>query len=119
MSFSGLNTVNIKEEYKQKVKRIFENKYEEIQKLIDSSHDPKLIKQNEQPNANIIYHIYNDGEITQQKGGWAYLRRTEFSIKGPICKEIPTVNFPLGKGQYKYAITTLEDALKIRKLMME
>jgi len=30
------------------------------------------------PNENVIYHLYNDGEITHQKGSWAYLKRSEF-----------------------------------------
>jgi len=28
----------------------------------------------ESPNGNTIYHLYSDGEITYQKGGWAYLQ---------------------------------------------
>ncbi len=43
-----------------------------------------LIKPNESPNSNLIYHLYSDGEITYQKGGWAYKQRSEFTIEPPI-----------------------------------
>ena len=29
------------------------------------------------PNGNQIYHLYSDGEITYQKGAWAYEKRGE------------------------------------------
>jgi len=41
-----------------------------IQETINFSHNKKLIDENMAPNANIIYHIYQDGEITSQKGSW-------------------------------------------------
>lgn len=44
-----------------------------------------LVNPKESPNGNIIYHLYSDGEITFQKGGWAYLQRSEFSLESTIC----------------------------------
>ncbi len=35
---------------------------------------------NSSPNGNLIYHLYNNGEITFQKGAWAYLQRGEFTL---------------------------------------
>ncbi len=43
-----------------------------------------LIDTKDQPNGNIIYHLYSDGEITYQKGGWAYLQRSEFNKEPTI-----------------------------------
>lgn len=43
-----------------------------------------LICINEQPNSNIIYHLYSTGEYTFQKGGWAYLKRSEFTISNKL-----------------------------------
>jgi len=34
---------------------------------------------NASPNGNHIYHLYSNGEITFQKGAWAYLKRSEFN----------------------------------------
>lgn len=41
-----------------------------------------LVNQNESPNGNQIYHLYSTGEISSQKGGWAYMRRSEFMTHG-------------------------------------
>ena len=37
-----------------------------------------LIQPKESPNGNTIYHLYSDGTITYQKGGFAYLQRSVF-----------------------------------------
>ena len=36
------------------------------------------------PNGNQIYHLYSSGEITHQKGAWAYMQRSEFHCKYDI-----------------------------------
>lgn len=38
------------------------------------------------PNGNLMFHLYNTGEISLQKGGSAYLRRSEFKIKYELDK---------------------------------
>jgi hypothetical protein len=43
-----------------------------------------LINPKESPNGNTIYHLYSDGQITFQKGGWAYLQRSEFTEDSPF-----------------------------------
>ena len=43
-----------------------------------------LVIPTQSPNSNIIYHLYSTGEISSQKGGWAYLRRSEFMSYGVI-----------------------------------
>ncbi len=45
----------------------------------DEKGNSMLIKRNEAPNANTIYHFYSSGEITFQKGGDVYGLRTEFN----------------------------------------
>ena len=37
-----------------------------------------LVIPTESPNGNTIHHLYSDGVISFQKGGWAYLQRSEF-----------------------------------------
>lgn len=98
---------------------ITENNNMTIQEMIDIMHNPDLVKPTESPNGNWIYHIYSDGEITNQKGGWAYLKRSVFVYASPIlgykCKYV----FPLKSSTNSYAIVTLEDALKIRAAMIQ
>jgi hypothetical protein len=91
---------------------------QDIYKLIMEFHDPSLVKPLEQPNGNLIYHLYNDGEITQQKGGRAYKQRTEFTMKMPIKNILDPNNFPMKLNDFGYAIMTNENALIIRNLMM-
>lgn len=43
-----------------------------------------LINPKESPNGNQIYHLYSTGEISFQKGGWAYMQRSEFMTHGTI-----------------------------------
>ena len=91
---------------------------EKINGEINKYHNPSLIQYKEAPNFNIIYHLYNDGSITQQKGGFAYLNRSEFDVELPITvRPIDLFDFPKGKGAFRYAIMTKEDAVKIRNMM--
>jgi hypothetical protein len=84
-----------------------------ILKEIENMHNPNLVNIKESPNGNIIYHVYSDGEITSQKGGFAYLKRSEFTEKSSIeCKK--KYVFPIKKDEYSYAIVTKNDAYKIR-----
>jgi hypothetical protein len=43
-----------------------------------------LVNPQESPNGNIIYHLYSDGQISYQKGGWSYLQRSEFTSEPTI-----------------------------------
>lgn len=92
---------------------------DDIQQIITSSHNKNLIDENMAPNANIIYHIYQDGEITSQKGSWAYGRRSEFTIHYPIHGYTNNFTFPLNTGKFGYAIVTEENAVLIRKMMIK
>lgn len=91
--------------------------------LVRECNNPKLVDPKEAPNANKIIHIYNDGEITEQKGGFAYLRRNVRTIEYGIGKNYDHLKFPsvysLNGTTTGYAIVTLEDAYKIRSLMIE
>jgi hypothetical protein len=68
-----------------------------------------LIKIDKAPNSNLIYHFYNDGEITSQKGGIAYKLRSEFTYKPPLIDIFKNINFKLPiilKDNISYAILT-------------
>lgn len=96
-----------------------------LYKIILESHDVSLIKKNEAPNSNRIIHLYNDGEITNQKGGHAYLQRSEFTDHFKLNIKLDPSKFPKkifdndGNIITGYIITTYETAFMIRNLMIE
>ncbi len=80
-----------------------------------------LVNPKESPNGNIIYHLYSDGEITFQKGGWAYLARSEFSREPTIGRHRELqMKFPneLERG-LSYVILTKEECTYFRSKMIE
>jgi hypothetical protein len=48
------------------------SKVADINTRIIAANNPSLIDIKEIPIKNIVYHLYNTGQITSQKGGWAY-----------------------------------------------
>jgi hypothetical protein len=94
----------------------------EIQDLINKCHNTNLVIHSQSPSENRIFHIYSDGEITHQKGSWAYLDRHEFTQLQPIHnlhKDLLSLNFPKKRGEFTYAIVTEEHAIHIRNTMID
>ena len=108
-----------------------EEKRQEIYEMLEKYHNDDLFIPNEAPNGNTIYHLYSDGQITYQKGGFAYLQRSEFDLKDCIYK---TLNLDVDKFKQKrevkynsygreitntfgYVIVTPEHAFLIRSEM--
>ena len=96
--------------------------------MILEYHNPSLVIPEESPNGNIIYHLYSDGEITYQKGGSAYLNRTEFpdsfAIDNNNNNKLDINNFPLIRNgnnniKYGYLIETKEDCIAIRNEILK
>lgn len=82
-----------------------------------------LVHPTESPNGNNIYHLYSDGEITFQKGGWAYLQRSEFThwnnYANSNCKKL---NLTLPETDAKgrtYAVLTPDECTQFRSRMIE
>lgn len=94
---------------------------QQIRDFITSAHNPGLVIETESPNSNIIYHVYSDGEITSQKGGWAYLQRSVFTLVYPKFRNQFIDLFPIKQttryGDCSYAIVTEEDAKKIVEML--
>ena len=93
--------------------------------FINKYHDESLVKFDISPNSNSIIHLYNDGEITIQKGGNEYLERAERIIRyslninldaNKFAKKIYNNNRNIKAG---YIITTQENAIKLRNSMIE
>ena len=74
--------------------------------LIDTSN-------NASPNGNQIYHLYSNGEITYQKGAWAYLKRSEFNLSYEITesKKLPFKFIIEAEDNTTYAILTKEECI--------
>jgi hypothetical protein len=95
---------------------------DEIRKTISKLHNENLIDTSIAPNGNYIFHLYNDGEITEQKGSWAYGSRTERTLVDKIhnlnldYKMFPK-NKNVGNTIYGFLICNYNDAITIRKMM--
>ena len=99
---------------------------EQLNELINDTHNwhyisspTGLVNPNDSPNGNQIYHLYSTGKITHQKGAWAYLQRSEFTIKGDIVGarkmdfKLPVIQ----DDDISYAILTQEECDIFRKEM--
>lgn len=98
-------------------------------------HNPNLVKQdkdptkdnyeeNVSPNGNIIYHFYNDGEITYEKGAWAYLMRSRFTYSHAIpnldVDSLDLTKFPNElSSRTRYCIVTKNHAVELRDLLLD
>ena len=96
---------------------------DEINKLHNKHYENSetgLIDPKESPNGNLIYHLYSNGEITCQKGGWAYLQRSEFTSKHSI-NGIEILNFHFVNDNFSdsYVILTKEECIQYRDKMEE
>ena len=74
-----------------------------IYKMVEELNNDNLVNRKESPNGNTIYHLYSNGNITYQKGGWAYGQRSEFSLVSSIDK---TMNLDIDKFKYLLSSTT-------------
>ena len=110
---------------------------ENIYSLVNEYHNPDLVKYNDAPNSNIITHIYSDGEITEQKGGFAYLQRSERTIEPPVTKcnnikkiicnidinidicRFPKIKVNGNRSKFGYAIVLEKHANEIRNEMLK
>jgi hypothetical protein len=93
---------------------------EEIKRLHDAHYQQSskgLIHDEMSPCENRIYHLYEDGEITNQKGSWAYQQRSEFPSESPIIHGESPFMLPISWGQHTYAILTYEECLRTRQKM--
>lgn len=76
---------------------------------------------NASPNGNLIYHLYSDGEITHQKGAWAYLQRSEFCCEYSISvtRRLPFKFVNEVDNGTTYAILTYEECKLFREELVD
>ena len=80
-----------------------------------------LIIPTESPNGNLIYHLYSDGTITYQKGGWAYGQRSVFDSHCALHNyKILCLEFPkIAADVTTYVILTKDECINFRNIMAE
>ena len=97
-----------------------------VKKLHDSHYTPEsphgLLHPDEAPNTNTIYKIWNDGEFTYEKGGYAYGDRSMKQVSLPIIHvsnkdTLPT--FPIRHGPHSYAMLTVDECRQVRGLLRD
>jgi hypothetical protein len=91
----------------------------ELRKLVTKHHNEKLIEEHQ------VFHIWNDGRITQTKGGHLYGGRTLFKIHVPLTEKNMFGRFPCKDKSFNndqtasFAIVPEEVALEIRNEMKQ
>ena len=76
---------------------------------------------NASPNANIIWHLYSDGQVSYQKGAYAYRKRSEFTTHFEIVGVKDNLfNFVKKAADgTTYAILTEQECIYFRNNMLE
>lgn len=112
MSQTEISELNI-EEFNQRVINAHHSHYiDGKNELIDTS-------ANASPNGNQIYHLYSSGEITHQKGAWAYLQRSEFHCEYdiPCARKMPFKFVKEAADGTTYVVLTEEECKQFREEM--
>ncbi len=77
----------------------------------------------EAPNTNTIYKLWNDGEMTREKGGDAFGNRSLHQVYPALVttmienEKLP--KFPCESSPYSYAILTFDECVECRDRMKE
>lgn len=81
-----------------------------------------LWKPDESPNANTIYKLWSDGEITYEKGGHAFGDRSLKQLRGPIVHISKSLlpKFPVCfENGNSYAILTVDECYEVCRMLKE
>lgn len=100
----------------------------EIEALVRSLHQAHytpesphgLLHPDESPNTNTIYKVWSDGEITYEKGGYAFGDRSLKQVSLPIVhlsNKSWLPKFPIQHGENSCAMLTLDECRHIRGLL--
>lgn len=99
------NLVDIAEQELAKLVEL-QRQRDELVSLAQEHDNPSLVKPDESPNGNVQTLVFNDGEIVSTKGGWAFMRRSMFTLKSRVVDHQRSVAFPnpYGGDGMSYAI---------------
>ncbi len=102
---------------------------EEIERVVRDMHNAHyspesphgLVKPHESPNVNTIYRMWNDGEISYEKGGDAFGDRSVKQYRQGLCSNMSVLpRFPLeARSGYTYAILTVDECECVYALLKE
>ena len=109
-----------RERYLETIQRRQEELISLINQKVKEYHNIDLIRCDESPNANHIYKLWEDFEVTSEKGGYAYGNRGVFSLRPALFHRRPEFieAFPI-KGEPGYAIMKERHCEEIYGLMRE
>lgn len=101
------------------------NKAREINDRVIEMHDAHymecptgLIRPDQSPNGNTIYHLLSDGSIEYTKGGDVYGQRSVFSSRSAVVMDYKYLfRFPKHDGDSHYAILTESECIAMREEM--
>lgn len=76
------------------------------------------------PNGNRITTVWEDGEVTDEKGGFAFGERSLFTLRGPVpnayaLKNIQGGFLPMKRNGFQMLICTEAEAFEIREKMAQ
>jgi hypothetical protein len=94
------------------------SKITEVNTRIVIANNPALVNTVEAPINNIVYHLYNNGRVTSQKGGWGYgcLGETTNYKFRIIIAAATRFRFPnIATDGTSYAILTEEQCIQFYK----
>ena len=80
-----------------------------LKQMIHEAHNPKLVEE------AYVTKVWEDGEITQEKGGELYGARTLHCLAMGFADGIPVEMMPKQNTKHGFAIVTSADAEKIRE----
>lgn len=84
-----------------------------LQDAVNNANDNGLAE------SSMVYQVWDDGEITLQKGGTLLWNRTLHSMKQAIGKIENYIDWPNTHGTHGYAFVCKNDAESIRELIRE
>lgn len=106
----------------------FETEMNAINEEIKQTHLAHFSKENPfglhkprgNPTENTMWHFYDDCEVSYQKGGHAYRRRTEFTWRDPLFSNtVFTLPMKTYCGNETYAIMTEDECLSFHQKVKE
>ncbi len=107
------NNIKIKMSATEELIKLNNDIIEASKKYILPNNTCSLINSEESPNANIIYHLYSDGEITSQKGGWAYGQRSVFTSASRVIYDDEIKKY----FTFHYVVLPYEECREFRERM--
>lgn len=112
-----LEDVLTEELYQECIKLSWNEVKEKIENIATIFHSPQLIDVSSSPNENTIYIIWNDGEISEEKGSYAFGQRNVRTYQSTLTFKRNVFNFPFVRSHYRGVILSVNDCIIFRKFL--